>query len=289
MGYEYFTIPGSAELEKIDGWQKDPRVEHRYSAVRCHYLLRGPFQLDEPVRKGEVIGASTPLLGVTEKRAYTTEYEVSTIQMSEMVQEALRESEAIRSFEASLSASFGSELVGKISSGLKASASRRLLESFKETFKVSVSETHRVKKSVTREYEIDPSQFGPEDTLVFVKAYKAFAYKLYLQFIDYLVVAYTGTPTSLKLKRAKLPPVTSARHPNILRVNLPLCSVRFWRELPESSLLLDEKTYKNEVEDPDEVRIEDLHDSKYYKTEPTPPKPTLYDIAERVFPRKVWR
>jgi hypothetical protein len=273
----------------MDGWYKDPMVEHRYAVVRCHYLLKGPFQLDEPVRKGEVIGASTPLQGVTEKRTYTTEYEVSTVRMNEIVKEALRESEAIRSFEAALSASFGSELLGKISSGVKASASRRLLESFKETFKISVSETHRVKKSVTREYEIDPSQFERKDTLVFVKAYKAFAYKLYLQFIDYLIVEYTGTPTSLKLKRNKLPPIKTANHPNILRVNLSLGSIRFWRELPESSLLLDEKSYKNEVEDPDEITLEDLHDSKCYKTEAMPPKPTLYDIAERVFPRKIWR
>jgi hypothetical protein len=289
MTNHYFTIPRSAELEKIDRWRKDPTLEHRYAAVRGHYLLRGPFQLDEPVRKGEVIGASTPLQGVSEKRTYTTEYEVSTVQMSEMVQEALRESEAVRSFEGSLSAGIGSSLAGKISSGVKASASRRLLDSFKESFKISISETQRVKKTVTREYEIDPSQFEPEDTLVFVKAYKAFVYKLYLQFIDYLVVEYTGTPTSLRLKRTKLPPAATENHRNILRLNLPLCAIRFWRELPESSLLLDEKAYKNEVEDPDEIKIEGLRDSKRYPAGPIPPKPTLYDIAERLFPAKIWR
>jgi len=289
MFNEYITIPGRKQLERKAGWQADPQVEDRYYAVRGHYLLRGPFQLDEPVRKGEVIGASTPLQGVTEKRTYTAEYELTTVHINEMVKEALQESEAIHAFEASLLASIGTAVAGKISGGVKATASRRLLESFKDTFKVSVSETHRVKKSITREYAIDPSSFERDATLVFVKAYKAYAYRLYLQLIDYLVVAYSGSPLSLRLKRQKLPPVTTAQHPNILRLDLPLCTIRFWQELPESSLLLEEKSYRNEVPDPGEIRIEDLHDSRRYQAESLPPRPTLYSLAERAFPRNIWR
>ena len=36
-------------------------------------------------------------------------------------------------------------------------------------------------------------------------------------------------------------------------------------------------------------RIEDLHDIKRYPAESMPPKPTLYDIAEHVFPAKIWK
>jgi hypothetical protein len=286
---EIITLPDTALLMKMDGWAKDPINDHRYSAVRFHFLLRGPFQLDEPVRKGEVIGASTPLRGVSEKQIFTTEYEVTTLQVNELVKQALRESETIQGLEAALSASLGSDLLGKITSQVKASATRRLLDSFTDTFKVSVSDTHREKNSVTREYLIDPTQFERDATLVFVKAYKAFAYKLYLQFIDTLVVAYTGTPLSLKLKRTKLPVVTNAKHPNILRLGLALSSIRYWKEIPQSSLLVEEKNYKNEVEDPDEIRIEPLVDAKRYPVASMPPRPTLYDLAEQVFPAKIWK
>jgi hypothetical protein len=289
MGNEYFTIPYVTELEKKEGWNQDPNARKRYSVIRCHFLLRGPFQLDEPVRRGEVIGASTPLRGVTEKRVFTAEYQVTTVQVNESIKEELRESETIRSFTSALSASIGSDILGKISSEAKATASQRLLASFKETFKVSVSETHQEKKSITREYVIDPSNFERDTTLVFVKAYKAFTYKLYLQFIDYLIIEYKSSPRSLRLKRNKFPQVTTAKHPNILRIDLPLSSIRFWKEIPESSLLLEERFYRNEVEDPDEIRIEDLYDNKRYPIASMPPKPTLYDISERVFPRKIWK
>ena len=254
MGNEYITLPDAAMLKKKEGWNKDPKVDHRYMATRFHYLLRGPFQLDEPVRKGEVIGASTPLRGVTEKRVYTTEYEVTTVRVNELVKEALREIGDPACVRNGFIGKYRRRSAGE---NIKRGESICLpapLKSFKDTFKVSVSDTHREKKSVTREYVIDPSQFERDATLVFVKAYKAFAYHLYLQFIDYLVVEYAGSPRSLKLKRTKLPPITTAKHPNILRVGLSLCSIRFWKELPQSSLLLEEKSYQNEVEDPDEIQ-----------------------------------
>lgn len=285
----FITFPDPGRLMKKDGWAKDPSSDHRYLAVRFHFLLRGPFQLDEPVRRGEVIGASTPLRGVSEKQIFTTEYEVTSLQVNELVKEALQESESIQAFEAALSASIGSDLMGKISSEVKASASRRLLESFKDTFKVTASEAHREKKSVTREYLIDPTQFEQDATLVFVKAYKAFAYKLYLQFIDTLVVEYYSSPLSLRLKRRKLPTVTGARHPNILRFGLSLCSIRYWKEIPQSSLLIEEKNYKNEVEDPDEIIVEPLLDVKRYPSGPMPPRPTLYQLAEGAFPATIWK
>lgn len=289
MGYTYFTIPCVTDLQKKETWYQDPDVEHQYSVIRYHCLLMGPFQLPEPVRKGPVAGASMPLHGITEKITVTNEYEVTTVRVDELIQEAVRESEAVHSFASQLSTSLGSDLAGKISSEVLASASQRFRKSFTETFKVSVSETHREKKSVTHEFSIDPSSFASGTTVVFVETYKAYNYQLYLQFIDYLKVKYEGSPVSLRLKRHKYPPVTNERHQNILRLDIPLASIRFWRQLPDSFPPCDEKSYKNEVQDPDEITIEPLHDNKRYPAGPLPPKPTLYDIAERVFPRRVWR
>lgn len=289
MGYKYITIPYVNDLEKKECWHQDPKVENRYSVIRYHYLIRGPFQLEEPVRKGEVIGVSMPLRGVTEKKIVTKEYEVTSVQVDELIQEALRESETVRSFASELSASIGSDVLGKISGEAMASSSQRFLKSFTETFKISVSETHREKKSLTSEYVIDPSNFGRDTTLVFVKAYKAYTYKLYLQFIDYLIIKYEGSPISFKLKRSKYPQITTEKHPNILTLNLSLATISFWKQIPDSFLLLEEKFYKNQVEDSDEIKIDELHDYNRYPTESMPPKKTLYQISENVFPRKIWR
>ncbi|WP_322792916.1 hypothetical protein [Bellilinea sp.] len=288
MPNEYFSIPTAAELEKKRGWQVHRRDKNRYAVVRFHYLLRGPFQLDEPVRKGEVIAAAKPLRGVREKRTFSAEYEVSIVKMNDLIREAVRQSEEIRQYAASLTAKLGVEPLTALSAFAKAEAAERLVKSIQQRLEISISETYREKKVITSEYVIDPQEFEPDTTLVFVRAYKAFEYRLYLQCVDYLMVEYSGSSLSPWLNRRKVPENTGDGQPvNVIRLQAPLCTIRYWKAIPESSLLVDEKTYVNEVPDPDEVQIGALTDGRRYPYKEMPPRPTLYDLAERVFPARI--
>ncbi len=288
MPNEYFSIPTAAELEKKRGWQVHRKNRQRYAVVRFHYLLRGPFQLDEPVRKGEVIAVAKPLRGVREKRTFSAEYEVSIVKMNDLIREAVRQSEGIRQYAASLTARLGVEPLAGLAAFAKAEAAERLTRTVQQRLEISISETYREKKTITSEYAIDPHEFEPDTTLVFVRAYKAFEYRLYLQCLDYLMVEYTSSPLSPWLVRRKVPPnAGEGQPPNVIRLQIPLCTIRYWKAIPESSLLVDEKTYVNEVQDPDEVQIGELNDGRRYPYKEMPPRPTLYDLAERAFPARV--
>ncbi len=288
MPNEYFSLPTAAELEKKRGWQVHRQNKHRFAVIRFHYLLRGPFQLDEPVRKGEVIAAAKPLRGVREKRTFSAEYEVSTVKMNDLIREAVRQSEGIRQYATSLTAKLGVEALGGLSAFAKAEATERLVKNIRQQLEISISETYREKKVITSEYTIDPHEFEPGTTLVFVRAYKAVEYRLYLQCLDFLMVEYTSSPLSPWLIRRKFPENAGDGLPaNVIRLQVPLCTIRYWKAIPESSLLVDEKTYVNEVKDPDEVQIGELNDGRRYPYKDMPPRPTLYDLAERVFPPRI--
>jgi hypothetical protein len=285
MNRVYFHVPYIKALETESGWNSDPDIENMYSVIRCHYLLNGPNQLSDPEKMGEVVDVLKNLKGLTQKKGHATEYEVTTMQVEEAVKESVREEESVQEFVSSLSASLGSEKVGKISSEIKDSLKTRLQETFKSSFKVQVSETFREKRTVTWEGIIDPEKLDEGETVNLVKAYKRYSFDLYLLFIDYLFVEYKSSTLGVILKRSKLPPVVGNNHRNIIRFDSPLVSLRFWGQLPDTLLPIDQSKYTLEVDDPLDITTENL---KKYKSFPVklPPKPTLYDLSEKAFPRK---
>jgi hypothetical protein len=286
MSYIYFTVPYVTTLKSEEGWKRDPNSEHTYSIIRGHYALR-ERQLNEPTKKGEVIGSVTSLRGVTMKKTESVEYEFTEVKMTESIQESLREGEMTSEVISSLSSSLGTDKIGKLSSELKSSLKVQLKESFKNSFKVETSETLREKRVKTWEYTIDPEKFEPAAIISAVKAYKRYSLDLYLVFLDYLFIEYRRPPYGVRLKRNKIPPVKGKVHPNLIKLDLPVSSILFWKQVPDSLLLVNEKEYKIEVDDPFEVTIEELNVSKTFPIQ-FPPKPTLYDLSEKTFPRKRW-
>jgi hypothetical protein len=285
MSKIYFTVPYINALETESGWKSTPDVENTYSVIRCHYLLNGPNQLSEPVKRGEVVDVLGNLKGLAQKKTYAREYEVTSIQVEEAVQESVKEEESVQEFTSTLSASLGVEKIASVSSELKEKLKTRLQESFKTSFKVQVSETLREKKTVTWEGTIDPEKFDEDETIVLAKAYKRYAFDLYLVFVDYLFVEYRSSTLGVMLKRNKFPPAEGKNHPNIIRLDLPLASLRFWKQLPDALLPMDQSKYMLEVDDPLDITTESLADYKRFPAR-IPPKPTLYDLSEKAFPKK---
>ena len=159
-------------------------------------------------------------------------------------------------------------------------------QSFKNSFKVQVSQTLREKKTVTWKGVIDPEKFEPNEKIVLAKAYKRYSFDLYLVFIDYLIVEYRQrTKWAVVFKRTKSPKVQGAGHPNIFPCNIPLASLRFWRQLPDALLPIEEPKYVLEVNDELDIVTQDLVTTKKFPVKLPPPR-TLYDLSEEAFPKK---
>jgi hypothetical protein len=285
MGYEYFTIPYLTTLKNEGGWSRDPNSEHTYSIVRAHYAVK-ERQLNEPSKGGEVVGVSTSLKGATQKIIESKEYEYTEVKMRQSVQESLVEEATITEITSSIAASLSAG-IAKLSSDLKGSIKTQLKESFKNTFTIQITESAREKKVKSLEYVVDPDKFQPNERIITAKAYKRHSLDLYLVFVDYLLVEYRRPPLGVRLKRSKRPTPKDNFHPNIIKLDWPLVSMLFWRQVPDSLLLVAEKDYTIEVEDPFDVKIQELTETKRFPVK-LPPKPSLYEVSESVFPQKRW-
>lgn len=282
MSRIYFSLPYINSLETETGWRSDPEAKDTYSVVRCHFMLDGPNQVGT-IKNGEIINAIQTLKGLEQEVTTSDEYELTTVKVDEAIAESLKEEETVEQFVSSLSLGLGPAKGTKLSTEIKDSLTTKLHASFKESFKVQVSESLRTKKTITWKGKIDQDGFATGQTIVLTKAYKQYKFDLYLLLIDYLLVEYTSS--LLYLRRSKSPPIIKGKHSNFIKLDLPLASILYWQQLPNTILTYNEKQYKLAVEDPSEILVQDL---KVFKKHPVklPPKPSLYDISENTFPRK---
>lgn len=280
----YFTIPSDRELKRESGWKRTDPPKNSFYAVRCHYVIR-ERQLDEPVRHGEVIDAYSSAQGLGQKKTQTVEAEHAAIQLAETVRGSLAEEETLAKFASSLSAGIGSDALGKISSEISAEAQAKLSQSFSQNFKVQTSNTLTQKSTLTWEYTVDPEKFPAEAMVVLTKAYKKYAYDIYLALVDYLRVEYTQPSLVARPRRVKTPLLAGDKWPNIIRCNLPLASIHAWKLLPKTALPIVEKDYQLEVEDPLEMTVQPLIDDHPFRAKVSI-DPSLYKLANSAFPLK---
>ncbi|MEW5925859.1 MAG: hypothetical protein AB1941_00060 [Gemmatimonadota bacterium] len=76
----YISIPFTNLLKTEAGWTRDPNEPHKYYLLRFHFMLR-ERQLDEPIRKGQVVDAFTPNERLSHKKIMETEFEHTTIKL----------------------------------------------------------------------------------------------------------------------------------------------------------------------------------------------------------------
>jgi hypothetical protein len=207
--------------------------------------------------------------------------------MQECVKDALREEESMVELASELSGKIGAGPLAQIKSQLKSVNQEKFRESFRSTFTVGTTRSTRIKTTLADEVQSMPKQFTPGERILGVRLYRKYAYDLYLIYIDYLYVIYTPQGL-LKLKRSKHPPVEGNRHVNILPLNLPLATLHTWREMPYLDHV-KQSEYTNEVEDPEEVTVTTVPPTARMPFAPRRPDTTLYQLAEKVFPRKIWR
>jgi signal-transduction protein with cAMP-binding, CBS, and nucleotidyltransferase domain len=178
-GTKHFSIPYIKQLEKEEGWSRDPNSDHRYFVIRCHYMLTEKQSDDrDAIKIGDIIDTMTVIPGAPQEKTISREEETTTATIEESVKEALKENESVLEFVSTLSAEAGIDALGKVSSELKTTAQSKLKESFKNTFKVQYSETKREKKTNTWKVTVDPTKFEPNTELLIAKAYTGRSYDL---------------------------------------------------------------------------------------------------------------
>ncbi|MBI3240969.1 MAG: hypothetical protein HYZ49_01585 [Chloroflexi bacterium] len=280
----YITIPSNQALKKESGWKRIGASNESHYAVRCHFVIR-ERQLSEPVKMGEIVDAYTSVKGLEQKKTRTIKVEHTTVNLTEALRQSLLEEEALAEFTSALSLGLGSEALGKIAGEVAAKAQGRLSETFSRSFKVQRSQTARQEDTIEWEFTVDPKEFPEGARIVLARGYKKHAYDFYLALVDYLQVEYVKRSLFSKLERVKSPPPTHLRPSNIIRCNLPLASIQFWKPLRNTFLPIPETVYQNEVEDPLEIKVLPLTGARpFHATAPI--RPSLYKLSNFAFPAK---
>jgi hypothetical protein len=275
-----FSIPFSVDITKERNWNRAQNHPYGYWIVRCHFAARRR-QTKDIARYGRKLAVFEFSPGQEATIERTLKTEVTNVEVTESFQESMRQDESLLAFANSIASSISMSPLGKLSAEAKAEAQERLIESFKESFRVQSVVTRREERECKLTSKIDPSAAG---RLVAVAMHQRYAFDLYLTWVDYLSVRYIRRLLGLRKKRTKRP-LPLGKDPNWWCPNVPLATAHFWLPLPDSAVVIGEDGYENEVDGEDEVETGAPEDHHQYVA-PKPDVPTLYQISNATFPLK---
>lgn len=282
MKKHFFSIPSFVELTKENGWDNLDEKKTQYFVMRSHFMMK-TRPVEDFERYGEILMGLEKPEHVHTERLVSLETEKEYINFEETFKQISIETQEIQEIADELKVEFGLEKVGKIN----LSNNSKLVEILKHSYTNGLKNCQTIKYNEKRKYELK-NIFDKELTekVYLVKAYQKYAFDIYLTHIDYLFVHYTKSLLGLRKKRKKTPKIDNPkRHSNIIKLNVPISTIHFWRYSPDSNCIIKESVYKNNVPNPDEFIVltpEDLN--KYYA--PFPNIPTLYQLSNAAFPFK---
>ena len=275
----YVSIPYSVDLCREDGWSHLDNRHTRFFIARCHFMVRERPAGDRP-RHGEILAVHAAPEHVELRKVISIEQERQATHTEESLRRSLCEDEAVIEYAVRLAAELRALPPGRLTSEVKAGSTHTLKTSFLNSFRMerTVSRKEVVKFELT--YTIMPEAVRE---YVSVAMYQRYAWDIYLAYVDYLYVDYKKSVMGLRKKRRKRPDAGTRERPNVIRLNVPLASVVYWKLLPRSAVMMDEAAYQNEVEDPCEISVEPPHSRHEYHVE-MPDVPSLYQLSNVAFP-----
>jgi hypothetical protein len=276
-----FSIPFAVDLTKETKWNRAKDHPYGYWIIRCHFLIR-QRQTNAAVVYGRKLAIIETADGVQPETVDSIKTKFSTMQVRETVFESIKQAECMRTFTDLLAVSIGSDPIGKISAHTKDESVYKLVETFKQSFKIQETVTKEEEREYKLTYKVDPSVIT---RLVAVAAYQCYAYDVYLTYADYLSVRYTKGPLAVRKKRTKRPLVDGHNHKNWIKINVPLVSISLWHPLLHSAILIPENEYVNQMENEEEIKIDAPQTThRYFVGKPA--CSTLYQISNVAFPLK---
>ena len=281
----YVSIPFAIELTDEDAWEKlDNNVS--YFILRCHFKIH-VRQLNEGHKVGAALAVYQSPDGVGQQQVISSTFELEQLNSISSIESYLAESEHLRKFVEDFSGALKFAEGIRLSTEVKQEIAVRLKESickttqFQESCKIRCTKQFEIRNTIGN-YVTEP--------VVAVPVYKRCALDIILAYIDYLRVDYKRTTFGLRKKANKHPKIIDSRkHPNKMRIGIPLATAYFWEFLPNSCKLTLEKDHIIEVLDSEDIDIRPPESEKD-KHVSFPKVPTLYQIANVAFPRKwIWR
>lgn len=280
----YFSVPFYKELTNPDGWENTCGKNRRYQAVRAIFKistsqLPGPGKIG---RKFSVFGAPE---GISQEVFKSVELETEIFQETRTIEKSIIDSNSMAKILSSLSASYGDGAFFNMGAKVDLEASENIKKSFQSEFHVTNAE--RKKRKITYHFK-NTVEKDSSDPLCGVAVYQECRADLYLLQIDFLKVEYKRSMMGLRKKLIKTPFPDSnkrSKHPNIIHIGTPVAELRYWELMPDSSLIIRDSDYKQEVENDSEIKIlpprKDLQNRPYWQ-----PKgfPSLYQLSRVAFP-----
>lgn len=278
MAIKRLNYPYELDLIKASRWHDYQKYVH--FIIRFHFHIV-EYQAENTTHPGEILASfHTPdqmeIINAIEKEHSIVDVDETIF--SQVISEELTsgiESELVTSLEAPLY---------KVSSRIGASIQEKLQKSFSQ----SIRESSTVSRRVMERFEVHQTITDDgKQTYHAVACYKPMQSDVYLHYIDYLFAEYKTTVFGLRKKKQNLPRPDGDNHPNRIKINQPLFTMKYWELLPKSSLIYLDSQYaheKKKVTTPDRVILKRLDRPFHLSLPKRPERPTLYTLSNIAFP-----
>lgn len=283
---KFFEVPFYRSLTKHEGWDCDDKNNKtKYHVARAFFKLE-TRQLPGKAQIGKKFDVMGSPVGVTNDRLLVLETETETFQQTETISKSIVESEVMIKILNELTTSFGDGVMFKFGGQVKSEMSSKIKHQFQNEFKITNST--RKKEKVRYEFR-DTVNKECDDQVCGVAVYQRCRADLYLCMVDFLNIEYKRSCFGLRKKVTKypFPEHTARKHPNIIKIGVPVSTLTYWEALPKSSLLILDEQYVPTVNNDAEIAISapgnDLKDRPYWSVKKYP---TLYQLANVAFPSK---
>ena len=268
----YITVPFWADLTTEKNWFHEGERRHKFGVVRWHFVLK-ERQLDEKPKYGERLAGLDAPAGSGAKFTYKRTLEILDLETT--IQQTAQDNEMLLSLSAEIRGEATASPVGKLSTGLVSQIKETMRTSFSESFQVSSST--KSGHELTTEVSYDGA--GAAQPLAHVRKFQRNRAVLYLAYVDYLVVDYKRQ-LGIRRRREKTP----SPHQNVLKVNVPVVAIDYWKEYDGISWV-NEASHVNEVPEPYELEIVDaIHEKPGFVS--FPQVYTLHRLSNAAFPLK---
>lgn len=281
------SVPVAGSLKSPKGWLQQDQDGYIYFVFRYHFLFRQRQSGASPMMGERFQMISSPSghrTNVVESIAVTER----VFDFDSVLTKHFASSKELVDITSRVASSLGAEGVARVGSNIKTRIKTEIEKGAIKKTEISRVEhserTHTI--SISREFTENTTK-----TYVIPAKYQQWCLDGYLSYMDYLFVKYEDQWNWLRRRRKKFPEAVNTRgrttHRNLINFgNQPICCVKYWKQLPTSELVEEEK-YKLQVEFPDDL-ILDGPERTYLGYSPRPDErgvPSLYSLSE-AFPRK---
>jgi hypothetical protein len=283
------VVPHSIPLTKAEAWEADGDDRKRatkFFRTRWHFVLE-KYSPRGDTHRGDLLGTFRSPKGSEQVVCDRIKRSVHSVNLEKTIRASLQASDAVTD----LSRLIRETVIGKNLSQVeeaKTGLQARLRASLTpQTF------TERVETDESaEEWPINftiPSEQSQEHHAV--TSYQKRPVRIYLAFVDYLLVEYTSSFFGIRRTRKKKP-VALGTHKraraNVIEYGFPVADVEIWEHAPNCGLVLraDELRSTPEVPDSSEVTATTPAETrkKPYYLNLWSKEPSLYQVAEAAFP-----